>query len=166
MLFPDLPADARVWVFTADRPLSEHERERLLDAAQQFTAQWTSHGRSVPGDATLLHDRFLVVAGHLSGGVSGCGIDSMTHAVEEAGRAAGMAWLDGLHVAYRDAEGTVQATPRSGFRQQARTGSVTAETPVFVTTVDTLGDLRDGGLERSAKATWHARIFRLAAASV
>ncbi len=161
MLFSDLPADARVWVFTADRTLGDADEERLLGAVGQFAAQWTSHGRPVPGEAALLHGRFLVVAAHLPGGVSGCGIDSMTRAVEEAGRAAGGGWLGGLHVAWRDADGAVQARPRADFRRQVRAGAVTAATPVFVTTVETLGDLRDGGLERPAGSSWHARAFRL-----
>ncbi|MEM1042604.1 MAG: hypothetical protein AAGI91_08245 [Bacteroidota bacterium] len=162
MLFPDLPPDARVWVFTADRSLSPDEQDRLLGAMRQFTAQWGSHGRPVPGEATVLHDRFLVVAAHLQGGVSGCGIDSMTHAAEAAGQALGIDWIGGLQVVYRDASGAVQALPRAAFRDQVRAGAVTADTLVFVTTVDTVENLRSGGLERPAHAAWHARVFRLA----
>ncbi len=165
MLFPDLPADARVWIFTADRPLRSAESSALLEAVNRFTAQWTSHGRPVPGRAALLDERFLAVAARLPGGVSGCGIDSLVHAVEEAGRSAGLAWLDGLQVVWRGRSGAVQAGPRAAFRKQVRAGAVTAETPVFLTTLDTLGGLRDGGLERPAGETWHARVFRLPALS-
>ncbi len=162
MLFPDLPTDARVWVFTADRTLDPAAQDQLLGTMQRFVESWASHGRAVPGDATLLHDHFLVVAAHLQGGVSGCGIDSMTHAVEEAGQSLGVAWLDGLHVVYRDDKDVVQALPRAAFRQQVREGIVTAETRVFITTLDTLRELREEGLERPAHATWHARVFHLA----
>lgn len=161
MLFPDLTAESRAWVFTADHTLTTEEQDQLLGILNPFMDQWASHGRPVPGAATVLHDRFLVVAAHLAGGVSGCGIDSMVHAAEAAGRAAGIAWLDGLQVVYRDESGAVQAVPRATFRHQARDGTVTAETPVFVTTADTLGELRAEGLERPAAETWHARVFRL-----
>lgn len=162
MLLSPLPDDARVWVFTADRPLASRIAEPLLAETERFLAEWASHGRAVPGQATVLHDRFLVVAARLEGGVSGCGIDSMVHAVEEIGAAHGIAWLDGLHVAYRDEAGAVQAVSRPAFRRLARDGAVTATTPVFVTTAETLGALRADGLERPAGEAWHGRVFRLA----
>ena len=161
MLFPDLPAAARLWVFTADRALASSEQERLRDAMTSFLAEWASHGRPVLGEAAVLHDRFLVVGAHLGGGVSGCGIDSLVHAVEAAGDALGIAWGDGLQVAFRDDGGAVQTLPRSAFRRLAREGVVTATTPVFDATLATVGALREGGLERPAGSTWHGRVFRL-----
>ena len=156
-----LPDSARLWIFTADRPLAPTEATTLTERLDAFLAEWASHGRAVPGDAAVLHDRFLAVAAHLEGGVSGCGIDSMTHAVEEIGRDLGIGWLDGLHVTYRDEHGDIRAVTRPAFRALVRDGAVTAETPVFVTTLDALGDLRTGGLERPAAEAWHARVFRI-----
>ncbi len=161
MLFPDLPADARLWVFTAERALSPAEQGRLRDTIARFVAQWTSHGRPVPGGVALAENRFVLVAAHLAGGVSGCGIDSLVHAVEEAGRAMGLEWVDGLQVVFRDTDGDLRVLPRLTFRQRVRDGAITTATPVFVTTLDTVGDLRDGGLERPAGMTWHGRTFRL-----
>lgn len=161
MLRTTLPDSARLWIFTADRPLSNAVADTLRERVDAFLTEWASHGRAVPGDAAVLHDRFLAVAAHLEGGVSGCGIDSMTHAIEEIASDLGFTWLDGLHVAYRDENGDVQAVPRPAFRGLVRDGAVTAETPVFVTTLDTLGDLRTGGLERPAAEAWHARVFRI-----
>lgn len=161
-MFTDaLPDSARLWVLTADRTLSPLESDALAVRVAAFLSEWSSHGRPVPGAAEVLHGRFLVVAASLEGGVSGCGIDSMTHAVERIASGLGFGWLDGLHVAYRDESGAVQAVPRPAFRALVRDGAVTAETPVFVTTLDSLGDLRAGGLERPAAETWHARVFRI-----
>lgn len=156
-----LPDDARLWVFSSLQPLSPQAVKDLERRIASFLERWASHGRAVPGDVTVLHDRFLVVAAHLAGGVSGCGIDSLVHAVEEVGSALGVTWADGLHLAYRDAHGAVQVVPRPIFRGLVRDGTVTAETPVFVTTLETIGDLRAGGLERPAGETWHGRTFRI-----
>ncbi|MEP0548273.1 MAG: hypothetical protein ABJF88_15155 [Rhodothermales bacterium] len=161
MLFPTLPPDARLWIFTADRSLSESDQDHLRDTLVGFVAQWTSHGRSVPGDVALTEDRFVLVAAHLAGGVSGCGIDSLVHAVEQAGSAIGIQWVDGLHIVFRDEAGAVEVLPRPAFRQRVRDGAVTAETPAFVTTLDTVGALREGGLARPAGSTWHGRTFRI-----
>ena len=160
-MFPSLPPDARLWIFTADRPLSASDQHQLQETLSGFIAQWTSHGRPVPGEVTLAHDRFVLVAAHLAGGVSGCGIDSLVHAVEQAGAALDVQWVDGLHIVFRGADDAVDVLPRPAFRQLVRDGAVTSETPVFLTTLDTVGALRDGGLERPAGATWHGRTFRL-----
>lgn len=161
MLLPDLPADARLWIFTADRALTADEQTRLRDTIERFVAEWTSHGRPVPGGALLLEDRFVIVAARLEGGVSGCGIDSLVHAVEAAGEDVGVGWVDGLQVVFRGADGAVRVLPRPAFRQLAREGDVTAATPVFDTTLATLGALRNEGLERPAGSAWHGRVFRL-----
>jgi len=161
MLSPTLPDNARLWIFTADRTLAAEDRARLLDDLDRFVAQWASHGRPVPGDVAIHEDRFVIVGAHLNGGVSGCGIDSLTHAVEEAGAERGIRWVDGLNVVFRDAEGAIHVLPRPAFRQLARDGVVTTTTPVFDTTTQTVGALREHGLERPAGSTWHGRVFRL-----
>jgi hypothetical protein len=161
MVFPTLPDDARIWIFTADRALSPPEQDRLRETVGRFVAGWTSHARPVPGDVILLEDRFVIVGAHLEGGGSGCGIDSLVHAVEEAGTAVGIEWVSGLRVVFRNADGEVDVLPRPAFRQLVREGTVTATTPVFDTTITTLGALRTEGLERPAGATWHSRVFRL-----
>src|SRR5690606_23366861 len=161
MLLPDLPDTARLWIFTADQPLSASTTEALQTRMDAFFTEWASHGRAVSGAGTVLADRFLAVAAHLDGGVSGCGIDSMTHAVEEIARELGFGWADALQIAYREASGAVRVVPRPAFRALVRDGAVTAETPVFVTTLDSLGDLRASGIERPAAESWHARVFRI-----
>lgn len=161
MPFPDLPDDARLWIFTADRSLSEADQTRLIEEVGRFVQQWSSHGRPVPGAVALHENRFVLVGARLEGGVSGCGIDSLTHAVERAGDNVGIEWADGLQVVYRDAEGAIQVVPRPVFRQLARDGSITTATPVFDTTADTVGAVRTHGLERPAGSTWHGRVFRL-----
>ena len=160
-MHPALPDDARLWVFTASQQFDEPRAQTLHDRVADFLERWVSHGRPVPGGATVVHDRFLVVAAHLAGGVSGCGIDSLVHAVERIGAELSIAWVDGLHLAYRNAGGAVQVVPRPVFRGLVREGAITATTPVFVTTAETLGEFRAGGLERPAGETWHAQVFRI-----
>lgn len=162
-----LPPTARLWIFTAERRLLPDESTRLLDMLTPFLSRWASHGRPVPAEAMVLHDQFLLVGAHieddtLNAGVSGCGIDAMVHAVDEAGEALSVAWADGLQVAYEQPDGSVQVVPRRTFRALARDGSVDGATPVFVTTLNSVGTLRSDGLRRPAATAWHGRVFRLA----
>ena len=87
MLLASLPDEARVWLFASNRALSADEQTAALAQTRSFLREWTSHGRPVSGEVGLHHERVLVVGAHLAeselnAGVSGCGIDSLTHAVE------------------------------------------------------------------------------------
>lgn len=166
MLLAPLPNAARLWLFAATRDLADGEAADLLTRVRAFVTGWTSHGRPVPAAAEGLHGRLLAVGALLAedavnAGVSGCGIDSLQHAVAAAAEAGGFAWLPPLDVLYRDAAGTMQAVSRAAFRRLARAGAVTSATPVLDLTLPTVGALRAGGVERPAAQSWHGRAFGL-----
>lgn len=163
-LFPSLPDSARVWIYTADRRLSADDRSALLGAIAPFLAAWSSHRRPVLGEATILEDRFLVLAAHVADGdLSGCGIDKSVHEIEGLGARFGIAWHGALDVAWRDTDGTVTAGSRSDFRSAVAAGRVGPDTPVFDTSTSDLGTLRTAGFPRPASDSWHGRVFRIRA---
>lgn len=159
--FSSLPDDARLWIHAAAEPLPSETQETLLDHLSTFIEGWTSHEHTVEGAATVLHDRFLIVAGVPSGGgeISGCGIDDLTHAVDRAASVLDIEWVPSLHVLYRARDGSVVSASRRAFQQKAEEGAVTAETPVFDPSLTTLGALRNGQFERSTRTSWHAQLL-------
>lgn len=161
-----LPDDARVWLFAADRPLDADTRTAVLERVRAFTSGWHSHGRPVAAEAAWAGEGVLAVGGALSpeelnAGVSGCGIDAMTHAVEQA--AAGFGWLGALSVVYLDGD-EPRVVERTAFRRLAREGAVGPDTPVLDLTATTVGELHAHGVVRPAAQAWHGRAFGLAAA--
>lgn len=162
-LFPNQPDEARVWIYPAGRPLTPEEQRTVRAALDDFCAQWTAHGRRVQGGVEIIADRFVVIAGLIPAQeISGCGIDASTKALRETAERLGFAWASPLSVFYRDADGAVQAVPRAAFRERARAGDVTTETPVFDVSVTTVGALRTGRFELPAGDAWHGRTFNLA----
>ncbi|MFB6273549.1 MAG: hypothetical protein ABEL51_11710 [Salinibacter sp.] len=158
--FSALPDDARVWIHAAAAPLSDDTQAALLDRLSTFMNDWTSHQRAVEGAAAILYDRFLVVAAATADGdISGCGIDDLTHAVDDAASALNVEWVPSLHVLYRDRANTVVAASRRVFQEAAEAGSVTGDTPVFDPGLTTLGALRNGQFERPARNAWHAQLL-------
>jgi hypothetical protein len=160
-LFPHLPADARCWIYVADAPLDEATQEALLQHLSAFFKTWSSHQQPVEGAATIRDDRFLIVAATLEDGtISGCGIDSLTHAIDDAASDLGAEWAPALNVCYRDADGNVRSVSRNTFRTRVKEETVTAQTSVFDPSLNTLDAVRKG-FEQPAGDTWHARIFRI-----
>lgn len=158
--FPQLPDEARLWTFAASRPLSAAEAERLLGRVDAHLAQWRAHGRPVVGAREWREDRFLLVAAdERASGVSGCGIDSLFHALGEAERELGVTLRDRSRVWFRDRAGEVRALGRPEFRALVRGGEVDGETRVFDHTAETVGDERTGRWERPLRTSWHAEVF-------
>jgi hypothetical protein len=161
--FADLPDAAQVWIYPTDAPLSDAAQSALTDRLNAFIDTWTSHQQAVHGAATILHDRFVVLAGLRADGAppSGCAIDDMTRAIETVAADLDIQWVPSLHVLYRQADGSVAAVPRPAFQEQADSGTVTTDTRVFDPSVSSLEALREGALEHSAGTSWHARAFSL-----
>ncbi|WP_457653742.1 hypothetical protein [Rhodocaloribacter sp.] len=161
-LFPAFPDDASLWIYVADRPLTAGEQTRLLERLHSFFGQWTAHGHRVQGEALILHDRFLLVAGFVpDGALSGCGIDASIQTVKEAFTALSIGFLSALDVLFRDDEGVIRSVPRPTFRRLVRSGAVTAATTVFDPSITSVKALREGGFEKPAGRSWHAKVFRI-----
>ncbi len=159
--FSALPDDARLWIHAAAAPLSDAAQTALLDRLSAFMDGWTSHEHAVKGTASILYDRFLVIAAVPAdgGGISGCGKDDLVHAVGDAASDLDVEWMPALHVLYRAPDGDVAAVSRPEFQERADEGPVTPDTPVFDPSLTTLGALRDGQFEMPARESWHAQLL-------
>jgi len=156
-----LPDDARLWLFALDGPADE-----VLPAVLAWLPSWTSHGRPVRAGATVAHDTVLAVGAaispeELNAGISGCGVDAMQHAVEDAARAAGRALLPALLITWEDADGRWQSGGRPAFRRAIAGGDVGPATRVLDLTPTTVGALRHDGVVRPAGEAWTGRLFGL-----
>jgi hypothetical protein len=158
--FSELPDDARLWIFAADRNLDDDELDRLTGALDRFVEGWVAHGAPVVGGYEVREGRFVLVASdERATGVSGCSIDALHRALKELEGGLGVRLTDRAPVWFRDAEGRVRTAARSEFREMAQAGEVSASTPVFDPTLTQVGEVRAGGWERPAGEGWHARLL-------
>ena len=73
-----LPEEARLWIFSAERPLAAGEQSRLLAAVDDFIGQWKARDILLTAGRELRHGRFLFVAvDQRQAGPSGCSIDTL-----------------------------------------------------------------------------------------
>ena len=157
--FDSLPADARVWVFAADRPVTGAAAERLLGEVNAFLARWQAHGTPLTCAREWRDDRFLAVGVDQSAaGASGCSIDGMFRLLQSLERSLGASLVGGGRVSYRDGVGEIRSASRDEFSELAASGRVTPETPVFDATVATHDDWR-GRFEVRAGEAWTASLL-------
>ena len=159
--FDALPPDARLWVFAADRPLSDAARERLLESVDGFLSQWKAHGHPLTVARELRYDRFLLVGvDEASAGATGCSIDAMVRTLGELERALAVQLLDHGPVLFRRGE-AIERVARPEFAALARRGEVSPDTVVFNNTLTRVAELREGRWETPARGSWHAKAFGL-----
>jgi len=81
--FSEMPLGARVWVYQADRFLSDAEEQLASAEMSAFVERWTAHQKPLKASATVLHQLFLVLAvDEQMEGASGCSIDASVHALQ------------------------------------------------------------------------------------
>jgi hypothetical protein len=157
--FDTLPADARLWIFAAERDLEPREREYLLGTVDEFLDRWQAHGHPLTTARDLRHDRFLLIAvDEASAGASGCSIDALVRDIKRVEGALGLALVDHGPVLFRDGD-AIARVPRDQFSDLARAGTVTPQTIVFNNTLTRVADVREGRWEVPASQSWHAAAF-------
>jgi hypothetical protein len=157
--FDTLPEDARVWVFGASTSLDERAEHLLAHDVDAYLVQWRAHGAPLTVARAFTEGRFLTVAvDQRTAGASGCSIDGLYRALQDAERATGASLVSGGRVFYRDASGAVHGATQDEFAELAAAGIIKPDTIVFDTTVQTLGDWR-ARFEKKAAESWHARLM-------
>jgi hypothetical protein len=156
----DLPDDARVWVFGADKDLDAGATDLLLREVDRFLSQWHAHGAPLTVGRDWKYGRFLTVAVDQStAGASGCSIDGLFRALKALESRLGASLVTSGVVFYRGRKGAVECTERERFTALSAEGKVKLETHVFDPTVTTLGEWR-ARFELEAGQSWHAGLLQ------
>jgi hypothetical protein len=157
--FEQLPADARLWVFAAERPLADAERERVLEVVDDFISQWSAHNRPLTTARDLRYDQFVFVAvDERAAGASGCSVDALVRQMKGLQSELGVELVNHAPVLYRDGDGIARVA-RDQFAELADGGQISKETVVFDNTVTTVGAVREGRWELPVAESWHGRAF-------
>jgi hypothetical protein len=157
--FSEMPDDARVWVFGAAAPVDAIDATKLLAVVDGFLLQWKAHGHPLTSARDWRDDRFLVIAvDQRTEGASGCSIDGLFRALRGHEAAIGTSIVAGGRVFFRDPIGLIHTINRDEFEKLAASREVSGTTPVFDTSVTTVGDYR-ARFERAAAQSWHATLL-------
>jgi hypothetical protein len=157
--FEELPSDARLWIFAAERQLSSEESTVVLAETDAFIDQWTAHGVPLAAGRELRYNQFLFVGvDERAAGVSGCSVDALVRRMQQLERVLGVELVNNGPVLYREGN-VIERVSRERFAELAASGTVGPNTRVFDNTLTRIADLLAGKWEAKAADTWHARAF-------
>lgn len=162
--FDKLPDTARVWVYQANRPLTDGDVKTIQDALQPALSQWAAHGQPLLASAQVIKNRFVVVGVDEGYALpSGCSIDASVRILQDIGRQVGHS--DGpinffdRSAAILVADGSVQSFALPVIKEAVANGSLTPDTTVFNTLVKTKGEFLADWHVRAADS-WLKRYFK------
>ncbi|MFN3848389.1 MAG: hypothetical protein ACK4NY_03120 [Spirosomataceae bacterium] len=138
--FEKMPQDARLWVYQANRDLTEAEVDVVQANLQNTTQQWAAHGVPLLASFKILYNRFVVVAvDEGQNAASGCSIDASTRWLKELGNHLNIDFFDRSQ-AYLDGE-NIKTFSIFQAKQQVSNGIISPDAVVFVNDIKTIGDL-------------------------
>ena len=156
--FSTLPDSSRIWIFAADRRLTDQEAAELGKSLEGYLESWKAHGAPVQASSELRYNQFLIIAANPDvTAPSGCSIDNMTHAISDLGEKFDIDFFGQMNVFYKDGE-EIKVVGRGEFKRLAKEGIVNVETMVFDNSITTLGELRDNWLITAANS-WHVALL-------
>ncbi len=161
-LLSTLAPHSRVWVFQADRKLTEPEEHHIRHTMALFIPQWAAHGNELYGAFEVEEGYFLVVGvDEAKSPASGCSIDALTHTVKKIGTDLNIDFFNRLALTYVDESGKIQLVSMNEFKQKINANQITPDTIVFNNLVDTKAALLKNW-KTQAKQSWHTNLFQLA----
>jgi hypothetical protein len=161
--FENFPPDSKVWIYAADRLLTDAESHELQSAANQFTQSWTAHQNPLRASAIVLHNIFLVfcVDEHINQ-VSGCGIDKSVAFVKTWSSQLGVDFFNRTQIEVFDGNSFAIFNFHS-LNELYRKGIYHKETPVANKTLTTLADFRHSFQIPFEKSWFYSKIVAASA---
>lgn len=148
-----LPDNSRVWVYKADRFLSDAETSLLQEKLNEFIPSWAAHGKKLYAEAYVLDNLWVIFAANEElEQASGCSIDKITRLVSELEKVCNCSLTNRLILAYKNQD-QILLTPLA----QIKDAGIQAHTLIYDDTVLNLGEFKSR--LRPAQDTWLKRFL-------
>lgn len=155
----DYNPNSRVWIYQADKTLSNGEVDIIDSHIQPFAKTWNHHGQNLKSYAGVLYNMFIIfVVDETNAEVGGCGIDSSVHLVQKISSEMNIEFFNRLAVSFFDKENKVQCFSKNEFTTLVNEDVFSKETLVFNNQVKTLDALNNNWIV-PFKDSWHNNFF-------
>ncbi len=156
--FNTLPETSRIWIYQANRSLSEEEITEIQNKTTQFIENWTAHGSDLQASFKVLYKRFLLLALNQDEvQATGCSIDASVHFIQQLEQEYQISLLDKMNVSYKQGE-FIAYKSLQDFKKMAKERAISKNTIVFNNLVTNIYEFKENW-EVPAKDSWHSRFF-------
>ncbi|HEY8401042.1 MAG TPA: hypothetical protein VIK89_07270 [Cytophagaceae bacterium] len=157
--FNQMPETSRIWIYQADRFLTEEEVTKASDFLSQFVQHWESHGNQLQASYDIREKLFIIIAVNESHyQASGCSIDKSVQAIKEIEKFLDVNFFDRTKVAYCNNQ-SIQLVSLLDLKKMIKEGQLTKSTHIFNNLVDTKKTL-ERNWKLPAEETWIGKFFQ------
>jgi hypothetical protein len=131
----------RIWIYQADRCLTDEEVTRLEARLAEFADRWTAHSKKLKASYELRHNRFVIL--RVENGfseASGCSIDDSVRFLKELEKDFNLSLFDRSKMAYVE-NNEVKACSLNEIASLYAEHVLTDDTIVFDNTITTDDEL-------------------------
>ena len=151
-----LPGSSRVWLFGAQRTLTDAEVVSIRGQMVDFVSGWQAHGKGLTADFCLLHRCILIVAVDESKEPpSGCSIDKVFHLLQSQKEKFDLDFFQRTLV-WAMHKGELCIFNKQEIQAGLDSGEMNGEMKVFNMLSDRLGELTSGGMMLPLIESWIA----------
>lgn len=156
--FEELPEESKIWIYQANRKLTDEEVQNITFSCQEFIENWSAHGTPLAASFVLKYNRFIIFAVNQEiQQATGCSIDASVHFIQQLEQQFNIELLDKMNVTYRSGEHIAHKSLLD-FKKMAKEKAVSEHTIVFNNLVNTKGEWEEFW-EVPASESWHSRFF-------
>ncbi|MGB0424161.1 MAG: ABC transporter ATPase [Flavobacteriales bacterium] len=150
--------NARVWIYQANRFLTDQEILKVNEATQEFVQSWSAHGNALAAEAHVLYKRFVVFfVDENQAEITGCSIDKSVALINGLGSELGIDFFDRMQILYRE-NNQIKEDRMHDFWAKRKAQIVNDQTPVFNNLVKTKGEF-DSSWETVFGESWHSSMW-------
>ena len=156
--FTKMPNYARVWVYQANKNLTDSEVQIIQQILENQIDNWAAHGADLAGSVQVLHNRFVVVSvDEKQNQASGCSIDASTRWLKDLGAELNIDFFDRSVAFLQNDE--LQTVEINKIKLLVTDDILTSNTLIFNNLVSNIKEFKDNWTVK-ASDSWMKRYFQ------
>ncbi|MDG2454829.1 MAG: ABC transporter ATPase [Bacteroidia bacterium] len=141
-MFPALKGNGRIWIYAANRPLTETEQMAIRVELVAFCASWAAHGNQLSADFDIFHNQIFVLGvDEQVEAASGCSIDKATAIFQQIDGQLELDLFNRMNLTFLDND-AIRIVKMQEINQAYISGLISDETIFLDNTISVLSDLR------------------------
>ncbi len=156
----DLRDESKIWIYQAERALSETEISLITPLFRSFCENWTAHNNQLKASFEIIQNQFIVLAVDESlNTASGCSIDKSVAFLKSISEQLGISLFERMKMAYLKNE-TLSTIHYNDIQKAFEDGLINEETPFYNNNVQSLGEYRNSFLSPLKNHWLYSKISR------
>lgn len=158
-MFQGFSEHTRIWIYTAERFLSDDEQAAITQVGNVFVDSWASHGTPLKAAVQVLNNAHIIIAvDEEQAGASGCSIDKSMAFIQGLEKQLAVNLTNRMLLVYKGKDG-LGISKLNNLDTLLQEGVITGDTLVFDPLVDTLQSFQEG-FQIPLKDSWTNRFCK------